>query len=603
MNGRSSPQTRTYRAEPYRGKAADSTRPRVNQLRRRAAAGALSRNVPRVEQRQAGTQFAMRTRSHCRLSGAGATARLLGRRSADVPEVYRGPDRRGRERTPPPLGLDDPRGRFWMQALAIALPCAVVLTLLIGLSALGVVESSAILASLRVVWCLLVLVAGIGLHLRWRLTGEAHVALLAVALVVMSAPQFLLALAYAAGADGARPPQSEPLTRAAVLIPTAWLLWRCLRTPEVDSSLRPLRVATAYSGAATVAAIGICLADEQGVIAVPTPGTWAVNLVVAAFGFGFAWGFGNWARSIPRPLSTRLAVVFAALGLASLVDTLLRALWLPPLLPAVFSLVSAILLLLIMLSLLRSVLELDQLRLLSLSLRVNSAEATVRREQERLHELRSTVSGLRMASGTLEKQQNRLEPTPHEDLGQMMVAELARLERLLEQAQPETRPATRVELYQVIRPLVVRHREQGVPVRWRSTSAFVHACPDEVATVVNSLLSNAHLHARGSPVELTVDARTDVVEVGVRDWGPGIPDDSVDEVFERGVRGHDSPGRGLGLYLGRRLAQRWGGELSLRHPAGPGALFVLTLPASSGRIPSAAPPQTPIPALDRGEVP
>jgi signal transduction histidine kinase len=542
----------------------------------------------------------MLMRSLRRFAGAGAgtgvTARLLGRWSEDAPEVYRGPDRRGPERTPPPLGLDDPRGLFWIRALAIAPPSAVALTVTFGLSTVGIGESSAILASLHVVWCVLVLVAGIGLHLRWRLTGEAHVALLAVALVVMSVPQFLLVLAYAAGADGARIPQSEPLTRAAALLPTAWLLWRCLRTPEVDSSLRPLRAATAYGAAATAASVGISLAHEHGVIVVPNPDAWTVNLVVAAFGFAFAWGFATRARSIPRPLSTRLAVVFATLGLASLVDTLPRAPWLPPpLLPAVFSLVSAILLLLIALSLLRSVLELDQLRMLSLSLRVNSAEEAIRREQERLHELRSTVSGLRMASGRLGTQQKLLEPTRHQRLEEMMAAELARLERLLEEAHPEMRPATRVELEQVIRPLVVRHREQGVSVRWRSTSAFVHACPDEVATVVNSLLSNAHVHAHGSPVEITVDGRTDVVEVGVRDWGPGIPDDTADEVFERGVRGHDSPGRGLGLYLGRRLAQRCGGELTLRHPDGPGALFVLTLPAWSGRVPSAASAQTSTP--------
>jgi signal transduction histidine kinase len=53
----------------------------------------------------------------------------------------------------------------------------------------------------------------------------------------------------------------------------------------------------------------------------------------------------------------------------------------------------------------------------------------------------------------------------------------------------------------------------------------------------------------------------------------------VAHVFERGYHGAGSPGEGLGLHGARVLMREQGGELAL-DPTGPGARFVLTLPAT-----------------------
>lgn len=71
--------------------------------------------------------------------------------------------------------------------------------------------------------------------------------------------------------------------------------------------------------------------------------------------------------------------------------------------------------------------------------------------------------------------------------------------------------------------------------------------------------------------------------IEVRDGGPGLTDDDLAVVFERGAlhqryRGVRKVGSGLGLALAAGLVRRLGGEISAGHAAEGGAAFVVSLP-------------------------
>ncbi len=107
--------------------------------------------------------------------------------------------------------------------------------------------------------------------------------------------------------------------------------------------------------------------------------------------------------------------------------------------------------------------------------------------------------------------------------------------------------------------------------------------PGSVARIVRILLDNA---VRVSPdgTEITVRlANGDGASLSVCDHGPGVPPDEREVIFERFQRGRDTSGQagfGLGLAIGRELAERMGGTLVLEDSDGPGARFTLTLPLS-----------------------
>ena len=103
-----------------------------------------------------------------------------------------------------------------------------------------------------------------------------------------------------------------------------------------------------------------------------------------------------------------------------------------------------------------------------------------------------------------------------------------------------------------------------------------HGRRDDTAQVVFTLLDNARKHAaivagrrprRGARRRRRRStSRTD---------GIGIPARSCERVFERGVRGDDSAGSGLGLFIARRLMAEQGGSIAVRSRPGGGTSFVL----------------------------
>jgi signal transduction histidine kinase len=120
----------------------------------------------------------------------------------------------------------------------------------------------------------------------------------------------------------------------------------------------------------------------------------------------------------------------------------------------------------------------------------------------------------------------------------------------------------------------------------------VRTDPPHVTSILDSLLVNALSYSAGPPrVELSLLAEGGRAVVRVRDHGPGIPADEREAVFELRVRGRSTavrqvPGRGLGLYIARRLAERIGGGLGLEPgTAAPGSVFRLELPLEPGRGP------------------
>jgi two-component system sensor histidine kinase HupT/HoxJ len=71
----------------------------------------------------------------------------------------------------------------------------------------------------------------------------------------------------------------------------------------------------------------------------------------------------------------------------------------------------------------------------------------------------------------------------------------------------------------------------------------------------------------------------DVVEVTVKDNGPGVPEAIRRHIFDAFFTTKPpDEGTGLGLAIAFDIAREHGGRLELAEAAGPGACFRLTLP-------------------------
>ncbi len=170
-----------------------------------------------------------------------------------------------------------------------------------------------------------------------------------------------------------------------------------------------------------------------------------------------------------------------------------------------------------------------------------------------------------------------------------LAADLLDLSRLDAQVQLRSEPVELGELSRaVLAEFELGTEERGIVSTLDDAGGQVWALgdPGGIARIVRILLDNA---VRVSPQggEVTVELRNGThASLTVRDEGPGVMDEESEMIFERFQRGRatgGSAGFGLGLAIGRELAERMGGELVLERVATPGAKFTLRLPVAQAQ--------------------
>lgn len=115
---------------------------------------------------------------------------------------------------------------------------------------------------------------------------------------------------------------------------------------------------------------------------------------------------------------------------------------------------------------------------------------------------------------------------------------------------------------------------------------LIEADPKRVQQVVRNLLENARKYG-GDQVLVEGFGHGDYYVVVVADNGPGVPDPSVDRIFDHFEQlskgdARSSSGIGLGLPIARRLARAMGGDVWYERRFPTGSRFCLSLPMKPG---------------------
>jgi two-component system OmpR family sensor kinase len=106
----------------------------------------------------------------------------------------------------------------------------------------------------------------------------------------------------------------------------------------------------------------------------------------------------------------------------------------------------------------------------------------------------------------------------------------------------------------------------------------------QLRQVLGNLLRNALVHTpAGTPIEVSVRNGDGRVRLQVRDYGPGLPTEDADALFERfwraeGGRERGRAGAGLGLAIVAAIVDAHGGEVGAANAPDGGAVFSVDLP-------------------------
>jgi signal transduction histidine kinase len=135
--------------------------------------------------------------------------------------------------------------------------------------------------------------------------------------------------------------------------------------------------------------------------------------------------------------------------------------------------------------------------------------------------------------------------------------------------------------------MAVAMRRRGIRLQWHAPSRplpAVRCDPDRVEQLIGILLDNAVKYSPSGRI-VTVTARLDrgSVVVSVADHGVGIPKKEQPFVFRAFYRGAQArhlwvDGKGVGLMLGKAIAEGCGGTLSFSSHPGKGTVMRFTVP-------------------------
>ena len=445
--------------------------------------------------------------------------------------------------------------------------------------------------------------AGLLCLVRWRITGESAIAFTGLALFVLglvTMPMVELAPLLYEDLDVR---DHSPLSRTVSTVLAVPLLLVALGAPKMTTRLRPGRLALLLIALLAVT-LGVVVAlVRSGGRFDPTDGSLQVLDALNAI----AWSFVALAALLIARRTGVAAAVWVAVastilslsGLLYLVavdnqDPFLTLAIATKLVALCIALAGAWLELLATLSdqsatMLRLLTELTEVR--------DQLEGDEALEEERRHELRSTLASVRVAVNTLGRYREHLDEPTRGSLEQAVISELTRLEHMVSREGFDVQ-AGAASLKDVLDPLVAAARESGVAVDLDLRGLSVQAAHEDVATLFQNLLTNARKYAPGSPVSIRARRSGGDVIIWFEDRGPGIPPEEREAVLQRGSRGRSSKGvsgTGLGLYVCARLVADQGGELSVHERPGGGAAFRITLPAQTSTSAWTTPPPEPTP--------
>ncbi len=185
------------------------------------------------------------------------------------------------------------------------------------------------------------------------------------------------------------------------------------------------------------------------------------------------------------------------------------------------------------------------------------------------HDLQTPLTRLRL----------RLEKLDDAALRDKLVGDMQAMQQMLQEGLELSRsldasePAQLLDLDSLLDSLCSDAAEAGQQVEYvERTAVQLQAYPLALRRALSNLLDNAVKYGQRAEVSLSRDARQ--CHIRIRDFGPGIPPQLLEQVFTpfyriEHSRSRETGGTGLGLSIARNIVQRHNGELVLtNHPTG-----------------------------------
>jgi len=100
---------------------------------------------------------------------------------------------------------------------------------------------------------------------------------------------------------------------------------------------------------------------------------------------------------------------------------------------------------------------------------------------------------------------------------------------------------------------------------------------DALSSVIDNIIRNAVVHGNTNKVDIKITCLDEFCEIRISDYGKGIPDEIKDKIFDEEFSYGDTAGTGLGLYIVKKVVDRYEGNINVENNPLQGTTFILKL--------------------------
>jgi len=210
------------------------------------------------------------------------------------------------------------------------------------------------------------------------------------------------------------------------------------------------------------------------------------------------------------------------------------------------------------------------------------------------HDLKTPLTTIVGASGTLAEKDASLEPEDRRVLSRAIQEEAQRMfdliNKILDMARLVAGSLHLDREWSALEEIVAGAmgrleqslKNRPVNIQLPDTVPLIHVDAVLIQQVLINLLDNAAKYSpAASPIDISASVTPDALQLSIADHGPGVPPEAADQVFEKFFRLHpeSTPGGvGLGLAISRAIIEAHGGLIGVQNRLGGGAIFSLTIP-------------------------
>lgn len=178
----------------------------------------------------------------------------------------------------------------------------------------------------------------------------------------------------------------------------------------------------------------------------------------------------------------------------------------------------------------------------------------------------------------IEKESGRL----NELIDQLLI--LTRLEGNIDNSAQET-----VELHTLLNSIVhdadfeIANQNKSIEMQHLDTATIAGSIELLRRALENVIRNGLRYTAAGSAVQITLSKTVDFVTIIVRDYGPGVPQENLEQIFKpffrvAEARERDSGGTGIGLAIAKQAISMHGGSIVAKNAAKGGLVIEIHLP-------------------------